>query len=221
MKPIRVLVVDDHVIVRKGIVALLSTEPDIDVVGEATNGHEAVDAALALKPDVIVMDLVMPGLGGIEAIQRITSEWPSARILVLTSFSSDEQVLSAIRAGAAGYHLKDSDPEELERAIRQVHRGESSLHPTIARKVLSELTRPRQKGIPDPLTAREVDVLRLVATGCSNQQVADRLFISEVTVRTHMSNILGKLHLASRTQAALWALRKGIASLDEDDVTGR
>jgi NarL family two-component system response regulator LiaR len=215
---IRVLVADDHAIVRKGIRALLATEPDIEVIGEAENGREAVTEVERLRPDVILMDLVMPEMDGIEAIRRITARQPEARILVLTSFAADDKVFPAIKAGALGYLLKDSGPEELVQAIHQVSRGESSLHPTIARKLLQELSHPsEQPPTPDPLTEREVEVLRLVARGQSNQEIADQLVISEATVRTHVSNILSKLHLASRTQAALYALREGLASLDNAD----
>ncbi len=215
---IRVLVADDQAIVRKGIHALLATESNIEVVGEAENGKEAIKLVEKLNPDVILMDLQMPEMGGIEAISHITASQPNARILVLTSFATDDKVFPAIKAGALGYLLKDSSPEELVRAIGQVHRGESSLHPTIARKVLQELSRPlapEQKPTDEPLTEREVDVLRLITRGLGNQQIADRLIISEATVRTHVSNILSKLHLASRTQAALYALQKGLASLDD------
>lgn len=215
-KSIKVLVVDDHLIVRRGIRALLTTEADIEVVGEATNGREAITQTETLQPDVILMDLVMPEMDGIEAITRITGHNPQARIVVLTSFATDEKVFPAIKAGALGYLLKDSDPEELVQAIHQVHQGESSLHPTIARKLLQELSRPAQRPpTAEPLTEREVAVLKLIAHGLSNQEIADKLVISEATVRTHVSNILGKLHLASRTQAALYALREGLASLDD------
>ncbi len=215
--PIRVLIVDDHAIVRKGTRALLTTEAGIEVVGEATDGREAVAEAQRLDPDVILMDLVMPGMDGIEAIGAITAEQPEARILVLTSFAADDKVFPAIKAGALGYLLKDAGPEDLVTAIRQVWRGESWLHPTIARKVLQEVSSPASDQPPtaEPLTEREVDVLQLVAQGLSNQQIAEELVITEGTVRTHVSNILGKLHLASRTQAALYALREGLASLDE------
>jgi len=213
---IRVLVADDHAIVRKGIRALLATEPDIEVVGEAEDGREAVDEVEKLRPDVILMDLVMPKMDGIEAIRRITARQPEARILVLTSFAADDKVFPAIKGGALGYLLKDSGPEELVQAIHQVYRGESSLHPTIARKLLQELSHPSERPpAPELLTEREVEVLQLVARGGSNQKIAEQLVISEATVRTHVSNILGKLHLASRTQAALYALREGLASLDD------
>jgi two-component system, NarL family, response regulator LiaR len=215
--PIRVVIADDHAIVRSGIRALLATEPDIEVVGEAADGREALAAAEQFQPHVILMDLVMPELDGIEAIRQITASRSEVRILVLTSFAGDQQVFPAIKAGALGYLLKDSGPEDLVRAIRQVYRGESSLHPQIARKVLREITRPTQRPpTPEPLTEREVAVLRLVTRGLSNGQIAEQLQISEPTVRTHMSNILSKLHLATRIQAALYALRQGLASLDED-----
>jgi NarL family two-component system response regulator LiaR len=213
--PIRVLLTDDHAIVRKGVRALLTTEQDIQVVGEACSGVEALAQAEALHPDVILMDLVMPELDGIEATRHITSKLPGTHILVLTSFAADEKVFPAIKAGALGYLLKDSGPEELVEAIRKVHRGEPSLEPSIARKVLMELSHPpkQQPLTADPLTEREFDVLRLIAKGCSNKEIALKLSVSDLTVRTHVSNILSKLHLASRTQAALYALQKGITSL--------
>ena len=215
-KSIRILIADDHAIVRKGIRALLATEADIEVVGEAADGKEAVEKAERLHPDVILMDLVMPGMDGIEATRRITTRQPETRILVLTSFAEDEKVFPALKAGALGYLLKDAGPEELVRAIRQVYCGESSLHPAIARKVLQELSRPPERPpTPEPLTERELEVLRLIAKGKSNREIAEELVISEATVRTHVSNILGKLQLASRTQAALYALREGIAELSE------
>jgi NarL family two-component system response regulator LiaR len=213
---IRVLIVDDHAIVRKGISALLSTETDIEVLGEATNGAEGVEKAVALRPDVVLMDVVMPKMDGIEATRRITAMPDAPRVLVLTSFAADDQVFPAIKAGALGYLLKDSGPNELIRAIRQVHRGEPSLEPAIASKVLFELAHPpKAEPTTDPLTERELEVLRLIAQGYSNRQIADELVITEMTVRAHVSNILGKLHLASRTQAALFALREGLASMDD------
>ncbi len=216
-KRINVLICDDQAIVRKGIRALLATEPNIEVVGEAENGQEAISRVEALRPDVTLMDLVMPEMDGIEAIRRITARQPEARILVLTSFATDDKVFPAIKAGALGYLLKDSSPEDLVQAIRHVHLGEPSLHPTIARRVLQELSRPEEIEEPpasEPLTRRELEVLRLVARGLSNQEIATQLMISEATVRTHVSKILSKLHLASRLQAALYALDKGLASLD-------
>jgi NarL family two-component system response regulator LiaR len=213
---IRVLIADDHAIVRKGIRALLATERDIQVIGEASNGAEAIAQAQALHPDVILMDLVMPQVDGIEATRQITARHSGVRILVLTSFAADDKVFPAIKAGALGYLLKDTSPNDLVRAIHQVHRGEPTLEPSIARKVLGELARPPQEPLTvDPLTERELDVLRLVAQGKSNKEIAEQLVIADMTVRAHVSNILGKLHLASRTQAALYALRQGIASLDD------
>jgi NarL family two-component system response regulator LiaR len=213
---IRVFVADDHAIVRKGIRAVLEIVPDIEMVGDAENGRQAVAAVKELQPDVILMDLVMPEMDGIEAIGHIKSHHPEARILVLTTFAGEDKIFPAIKAGALGYHLKDSSPDELVQAIREVHRGESSLHPVIARKVLQELSKPsEQPPTPDPLTPREMEVLRLVAHGLGNQEISGELVISEATVRTHVSRILDKLHLASRTQAALYALREGLASLDD------
>jgi NarL family two-component system response regulator LiaR len=210
------MIVDDHAIVRKGIRALLTTEKDIQVIGEASDGAEAIAQASALKPDVILMDLVMPKIDGIGATKQITEQQPGMRILILTSFAADDKVFPAIKAGALGYLLKDTGPQELIQAIHQVYRGEPSLEPSIARKVLTELSTPQQKPLsPDPLTERELGILRLLAQGCSNKDIAEQLVITEMTVRTHVSNILSKLHLASRTQAALYALKEGIASLED------
>lgn len=216
-EPIRLLLVDDHIFVRKGIRALLATEEGIDVIGEAGDGVEALRKIEELKPDVILLDLLMPKMGGIEVIERVMTDDPQARILVLTSFVADDKVFPAIKAGALGYLLKDTEPEELVQAIRQVFRGESSLSPVIARKVLQEISRPSERELSeDPLTDREVEILQHIAKGESNREIAEALVLSEATVRTHVSNILGKLHLASRTQAALYALRKGLAPLDEE-----
>ncbi len=214
--PIRVLIVDDHEIVRKGIRALLAIKHDIQVIGEARDGMEAVTQTKALHPDVILMDLMMPKMNGIQATSEITGGQPGSRVLILTSFAADEQVFPAIKAGALGYLLKDSGPQELVQAIRQVFRGEPSLDPSVARKVLNELSNPSQKPLtPDPLTAREMEILKLVAQGKSNKDIAENLVIAEETVHTHVSNILNKLHLASRTQAALFALKEGIASVED------
>jgi NarL family two-component system response regulator LiaR len=212
---IHILIADDHAIVREGLRALIDTERGMELVGEAADGVEAVLRARSLQPDVILLDLVMPRKDGIEAIGEIKQENPEARILVLTSFAEDDKVFPAIKAGALGYLLKDSSPQELLQAIREVYRGESSLHPTIARKLVREISQPSDlPATEEPLTEREVEVLSLVARGLSNQEIADRLVVSERTVRTHVSNILGKLHLANRTQAALYAVREGLASLD-------
>jgi NarL family two-component system response regulator LiaR len=211
---IRVLIVDDHAIVREGLRGLLAAAPGMTVAGEAADGIEAVAQAQKLAPDVILMDLVMPRKDGIEAIEEIKEIQPLARILVLTSFADDDRVFPAIKAGALGYLLKDSSPRDLLEAIRDVHRGESFLHPAIARKLVRELSQPQDlPPAAEPLTEREVEVLELVAHGLSNEAIAGRLFLSERTVRGHVSHILAKLHLANRTQAALYALREGLAEL--------
>jgi two-component system, NarL family, response regulator LiaR len=213
---IRVLIADDHHVVRGGIRALLETEDDIDVIDEAADGVETVLKTRSLNPDVILMDLMMPRKTGIEAIEEIKQEDPDARILVLTSYSDDEKVFAAIKAGALGYLLKETSTKELLQAIHDVYRGESSLHPAIARKLIRELNRPSNLPPADePLTEREIEVLIFVARGYSNQDIANALFISERTVRTHVSNILSKLHLANRTQAALYALKEGLTNLEE------
>jgi NarL family two-component system response regulator LiaR len=212
---IRILIADDHAVVRHGLRALITTEPDLELVGEASDGVEAVNLHAQLKPDVTLMDMAMPRKTGLEAIIDIMRSNPQARIMVLTSFAEDEQVFPAIKAGATGYLLKDTAPRELLQAIRDVHCGQVSLHPTIARKLVGELKRPSDlPPAEDPLTEREVQVLALVARGLANQEIADLLFIGERTVRTHISNILGKLHLANRTQAALYAQREGLAHLE-------
>jgi two-component system, NarL family, response regulator LiaR len=212
MNRIRILVAEDHPIVREGLRTLIGSEPEMTLVGEAADGVEAVEKARALQPDVILMDLMMPRKSGLEAIAEIKGFQPDVPILVLTSFAEEDKVFPAIRAGALGYLLKDSSPEQLLRAIHDVHRGEPSLHPTIALKMIRELDRPRDAARTEtPLSEREVEVLKLVAQGLTNQEIADRLTISEWTVRTHVRNILGKLHLANRIQATLYALREGIA----------
>jgi len=215
---IKVYITDDHPIVRRGIKQLLDTEADIEVVGEATNGREAIADMDKLKPNIVLMDLVMPVMDGIEAIRQIKISHPQIQILVLTSFATDDKVFPAIKAGALGYLIKDTGPEELVRAIRQVHQGQLTLHPTIAQKLLKELTLTSERPpSPDPLTDREVEVLKLIARGLSNQEIAETLVVSIATVYTHVSKILDKLHLASRTQAALYALREGLASLYDDE----
>ena len=214
-KPIRVLVVDDHAIIRKGVKAVLDLVPDIELAGEAENGNQAIKKDLELQPDVILMDLMMPEMDGIACIREIKAQRPDAHILVLTNFAGEDMIFPAIKAGAMGYHLKDSSPEALEEAIRQVFKGEPSLHPLIAKKVLDELhTTKEEQDTSDALTKRELEILTLIAQGLENKEIAQKLVVSEATVRTHVSNTLGKLHLASRTQAALYALREGLASLD-------
>ena len=212
---IRVYITDDHQIVRRGIRQLLSTEKGIEVVGEASNGKEAVADVEKLKPDIVLMDLVMPVMDGIEAIRQIKAGNPSIQILVLTSFATDDKVFPAIKAGALGYLIKDTSPDELINAIHQVHKGEPTLHPSIAQKLLKEIshTPADEAASPDPLTDRELEVLKLISRGLSNQEIAETLVVSVATVYTHVSRVLDKLHLASRTQAALYALREGLASL--------
>ncbi len=213
---IRVLIADDHWVVRKGIQTLLSTEDDIEIIGEAADGVETVAKARSLKPDVILMDLVMPEMDGIEATRQIAASQTGTRVIVLTSFAADDKVLPAIKAGALGYLLKDSSPEDLIEAIHRVHQGESSLDPSVARKLLAEMVSGPHKPLSDnPLTDRELKVLRLVAQGRNNKEIAEQLVIADITVRRHVSSILSKLHLATRTQAALYALKEGIASLDD------
>jgi NarL family two-component system response regulator LiaR len=215
---IRILIVDDQAIVRKGTMALLAQVPGVIVVGEAADGQAAIEQAATLNPDVILMDLVMPKIDGIAAIQQISANQPTVRILALTSFATDDKIFPAIKAGALGYLLKDAEPEELVAAIHQVYRGEPSLPPAIARKLLRELRQPsaQQQAIPDPLTERELEVLALVAKGLDNQAIANHLTVTEVTVRTHISHILDKLHLANRVQVTLYALRTGLSTLERD-----
>lgn len=214
-EPIRVLIADDHAIVRKGLQTLISSEPNLLLVGEAADGVEAVLKARALQPDVILLDLMMPRLDGLGAIHQIKQENTNARILVLTSFAEDDRLFPAIKAGALGYLLKDSSPEQLLQAIYDVHQGKSSLDPVVALKLVRELHRPSNLPLSaDPLTDREIDVLKLVAQGQTNQEIAHALIISERTVGNHINSILSKLHLANRTQAALYALREGLAKLD-------
>jgi len=213
--PVRLLIVDDHPVVRQGLRAFLATRTDFDVVGEAGDGEAAVAEAARLRPDVILMDLVMPGVDGLEAIGRIRAADPAARILVLTSFASEEQVLPALRRGAAGYLLKDAAPAELEAAIRAVHRGDGLLDPAVTRAVLAEVVRPGPGHAADQgleaLTPREREVLGLLGRGMTNAAIARELFVAEKTVKTHVSSILAKLRLADRTQAALYAARHGLS----------
>lgn len=217
---ITVFIVDDHVVVREGLRALLSTDDTIEIIGDAGNGVQATEKVSALNPDVILMDLVMPEQDGIQTIQQLKAQGCMSRILVLTSFAEDDKVLTAIKAGALGYLLKDSAPDDILEAIHHVFNNETSLHPTIARKLIQELHQPTTTAPPygETLTEREVEVLKLVAKGLGNQEIADQMVISERTVRTHVSNILGKLHLVNRTQAALYALRGGLISLDETET---
>ena len=206
---IRVLIVDDHAVVRQGLRAFLQTQDDVEIAGEAADGDEAIRQVRELVPDVVLMDLVMPKLDGIAAIREMRALSPSTKVLVLTSFADDDKVFAAVKAGAAGYLLKDVRPQELGDAIRTVYRGEALLHPTVAAKLMQELAQSgRRQASPDSLTDRELDVLRLIARGMSNKEIALELGVAEKTVKTHVSNILQKLHLADRTQAALYAVRE-------------
>lgn len=211
---IRVLIADDHPVVRKGLRALLVEFDDVEVAGEVGDGREAVSFSRQFRPDIILMDLVMPMMDGIEATQIITSENPDARVLVLTSFIGDEYLFPAIKAGALGYLLKDADPKDLVRSIRQIYHGKPSLDTKIARKVLLELSNPRtEKPALDELTEREIEVLTLLAQGLDNSQIAEQLSVADVTVRTHISHILSKLDLSNRVQATLYALSEGYITL--------
>jgi NarL family two-component system response regulator LiaR len=203
---IRVLIADDHAVVRQGLRTFLELQDDIEVVADACDGHEAVSAALEGRPDVVLMDLVMPGLDGIEATRRILRERPATRVIALTSFLDDDKVLPAVRAGAAGYLLKDVEPAELVRAIHTVHDGEALLHPAVSARLLREVAEDDSDG---GLTAREREVLALLARGLPNKLIARELGIAEKTVKAHVSSILAKLHVSDRTQAALLAVRRG------------
>jgi len=214
-EPIRVMIADDHHVVRKGLTALINTEQGLEVVAEAADGEEAVHKASAYRPDVILMDMVMPRKDGVEAITEIKAKLPDARVLVLTSFAEDNKIMAAIKAGAFGYLLKDASPQELLKAIRDVYHGESSLGPSVAQKVIHALRGGDGKPAADELTEREVEILKQIAHGWPNRQIAKQLFISERTVRTHVSNILRKLKLPNRTQAALYALKQGLVELEE------
>jgi DNA-binding NarL/FixJ family response regulator len=204
---IRVLVVDDHPIVRQGLVAYLSSRDDIEVVGEAADGHGGVAAAARLRPDVVLLDLVMPRMDGVEATRRLHELVPQARVLVLTSFSAEDQVVEAVRAGAAGYLLKDVEPADIAAAIGAVHRGDAFLHPEAAAHVVAAVHHDGQPSALAHLTPRERDVLALIGQGRSNREIAAELTVTEKTVKTHVSNILRKLGVRDRTQAALIAAR--------------
>jgi NarL family two-component system response regulator LiaR len=210
--PIRVLIADDHPFVRHGLRTYLETLDDMEVVGEASDGAEAVELAGRALPDVVLMDLVMPELDGVEATRQIRVASPATKVIALTSFDDDEKVFPAIKAGAAGYLLKDVRPADLAEAVRKASRGEALLAPSVAARLMQEVSgeRPASAG----LTGRELEVLRLIARGLSNKLIARELVVSEKTVKSHVSNILAKLHLTDRTQAALYAVREGLAELD-------
>ncbi len=206
-EPIRILVVDDHVVVRQGLVALLNMVEDMKVVGEASDGQEAIDAHRRHKPDVTLMDLRLPKLGGADAITLIRRETPAARIIVLTTFDGDEDIFRALQAGAKGYLLKGSDADELMSAIRSVYAGKSRIPAAVAEKLAERMGGPA-------LTAREIEVLKRIVAGRSNKEIASDLFISEATVKTHINSLLSKLGVSDRTQAATTALQRGIVHLD-------
>ncbi|AIV37244.1 response regulator transcription factor [Streptomyces sp. R1] len=207
---IKVLLVDDHQVVRRGLRTFLEVQDDIEVVGEAADGAEGVDRAQELKPDVILMDVKMPGMDGVDALRRLRELDNHARVLVVTSFTEQRTVVPALRAGAAGYVYKDVDPDALAGAIRSVHAGHILLQPEVAGALLSQEETSSGPGRAGSLTEREREVLGLIADGRSNREIARALILSEKTVKTHVSNILMKLDLADRTQAALWAVRHGV-----------
>jgi two-component system, NarL family, response regulator LiaR len=210
---IRVVIADDHPIVRQGLTVTINAQQDMRVVGEASNGDEAVQRIRELRPDVTVMDLKMPVRDGLSAIKEVTETVPGARILVLTSFSDDDNVFAAIKAGAVGFLLKDSPPESLLDAVRAIHRGEGALHTSIARKLMQEIKRPPEPVKSNaPLTPREHEVLSYIAQGLSNREIADKMSVSIRTVTTHVGSILEKLHLANRTRAALYAVEQGLVA---------
>ena len=210
-EPISVLIVDDHAVVREGLRAFLQLQDGIEIVGEAGDGAEALDHALALRPDVILMDLVMPRLDGVGAMRELRARVPESRVIVLTSFLDDERLLPAIQAGAAGYLLKNSEPAELVRAIRAAHGGETIIDPTVASRLVQAIADGRRSAADQALTRREREVLELIARGRSNKRIAFELGISEKTVKTHVGHVLAKLGVSDRTQAALLAVREGLA----------
>ena len=219
MKTIKILLADDHAFVRQGTRELLEQQEDLEVVAEADNGRQAVQLALKERPDVVIMDFAMPELNGIEATRQIKAVAPGITILVLTAYDSEQYVFAFLEAGAAGYLLKDVSVDELVKAIRAVHAGESMLHPAIARKVINHFSQPQQKqttgDLLEQLTEREVEVLRLAAKGMSNRDISRELCISIRTVQTHLSNVFNKLGVGSRTEAVVLGLRKGLFSLEE------
>ncbi|HLG63394.1 MAG TPA: response regulator transcription factor [Ktedonosporobacter sp.] len=214
---ISLLITDDHALVRQGTRAFLELQPDLTVLGEANSGEEAVRMAEELAPDVVLMDLVMPGIGGVEATRKVKQVSPHSQIIVLTSYHEDEYIFPALRAGALSYVLKDIGPDELADTVRKAARGESVLHPRVAARVVQEV-RGARRDTPNlftDLSDRELEVLRLIADGLSNAEIADKLIISEKTVKGHVSNILGKLHMLDRTQAAVFAWRQGLVNRND------
>lgn len=215
-EPITVLLVDDHALVRQGVRAFLETQPGLSVVAEAGSGEEAVKLAADHAPDVALVDLIMPGMDGVETTRRLTANSPRTRVVILTSYHDDEHIFPAIRAGALSYILKEVGPEELAGAVRKAASGEAVLHPRVAARVVRELhgARREEPNVFQELSDRELEVLKLIAEGLSNAGIAGRLYVSEKTVKSHVSNILGKLHLADRTQAAVYAWREGVVRRD-------
>ncbi|MEW6736571.1 MAG: response regulator transcription factor [Acidobacteriota bacterium] len=214
-EPISILIVDDHAVVRQGVISFLSTQTDINVVGEAASGAEAIKACIEYAPDVVLMDLLMPNLDGVEATRQIRQVSPRTQIIILTSYHEDKHILPAIQAGALSYLLKDVSPQELVEAVRKAARQEATLHPRVASHIMAGLCRNEidtEDTLLTYLSKREIEVLQLIAEGLSNAEIAQRLFISEKTVKSHVSNVLGKLHLADRTQAAVYAWRNGLVS---------
>jgi DNA-binding NarL/FixJ family response regulator len=206
---IRVVLVDDHAVVREGLRTFLELQDGIEVVGEAGDGLEGVAAVERLRPDVVLMDLVMPRLDGVGAMRELRSRLPGVRVIVLTSFADDDRLLPAVQAGAAGYLLKNAQPQELARAIRAAHAGEALLDPSVAARLLDSIAQPPGRP-PDPLTRREREVLELIGRGLSNRRIARELGIAEKTVKTHVGHVLAKLGVTDRTQAALHAVRAGL-----------
>ncbi len=216
MQNIRLLIADDHKVVREGLKAFIAPTEGFELVGEASNGIEAVEQAKRLKPDIILLDLVMPEMDGIAATQSIKQDNPEARVIIITSFVDETKVISAIKAGASGYLLKDSTPQDIETAIIEVYQGNTAFPSRITNILVKTINQPEQaanKGMN--LTDREIDILKMIAQGFSNQEIANRLFLSVWTVRTYVTEILAKLQVGNRTQAALYALREGLAKLDE------
>jgi NarL family two-component system response regulator LiaR len=207
---ITLLIVDDHQVVRWGIRTFLATQPDITVMGEAASGEEALQAVADLVPDVVLMDLMLPGMNGVETTRRLKQISPHTQVIVLTSYHEDEHIFPAIQAGALSYLLKDVGTSELADAVRKAAHGEAMLHPVVAARLVKQMHNPPREGSALVLSPRESEVLRLLADGCSNAAIAERLVISEYTVKNHISNILSKLHLADRTQAVIYAWRTGL-----------
>lgn len=208
---ITVIIVDDHAIVRQGLITFLELQDDIKVVAEGCNGIEAIEKTKQHRPDILLMDLEMPQMDGIEATKQIHSQFPETKIIIITSFATNDKILPAVKAGASSYELKDVSPQELVEAIRKTHLGETHLHPKVAKKLLENISINSVQAESDNLTERELEVLKQIANGHDNRQIAKLLSISEKTVKTHISNILFKLGLENRTQAAIYALKKGLA----------